>query len=90
MKNVGILNNPKKKKNFIVTKNETKILLYQQSAIQSAESIVTRIKDTISNFIIFTKIICCTFYQFEELLVILTVANFGQVWFRKILEYYSN
>lgn len=84
MNNVGVLINAKKKKNSIVTKNETKILLYQQSA----ESIVIRSRYQILSFS--QKLICCTFYQFEELLVILTVANFGQVRFRKILEYYSN
>lgn len=83
MNNVGVLINAKKK-NSIVTKNETKILLYQQSA----ESIVIRSRYQILSFS--QKLICCTFYQFEELLVILTVANFGQVRFRKILEYYSN
>lgn len=83
MNNVGVLINAKKK-NSIVTKNETKILLYQQST----ESIVIRSRYQILSFS--QKLICCTFYQFEELLVILTVANFGQVRFRKILEYYSN
>lgn len=83
MNNVGVLINAKKK-NSIVTKNETKILLYQQSI----ESIVIRSRYQILSFS--QKLICCTFYQFEELLVILTVANFGQVRFRKILEYYSN